>query len=75
MVQFRSQGQQFCFCDDLARMFGVESDASEAVPNAEAHTCPPTSLRSGDYRGGRCQGEVIACELLARETIAGYRLM
>jgi hypothetical protein len=37
VVQFRSQGEQLFFRRQPAWMFGIQSNASEVVSNAQAH--------------------------------------
>jgi len=37
VVQFRSEGEQLLFSRQPAWMFGIQSNASEVVSNAQAH--------------------------------------
>lgn len=37
VLQFRSERQEFYFTGDLARMFGIEGNASQILPNPKTH--------------------------------------
>ena len=45
----------------------VERDLFQVMPDPQPHTCPTVSHRRarGTNGGGRCHGQVVACELLA----------
>ena len=71
LVQFRSQCQNFCFAGQPALVSRVERDLFQVMPDPQPHTCPAVSHRRarGTNGGGRCQGQVVACELLAGQSL------
>ena len=70
-VQFRSQCQNFCLTGQSTPVSWVERDLFQVMPDPQGYTCPiNTGYTNGD---GRCQGQVVACELLAGQSLPWLR--